>query len=210
MIEKELAKIANKLDGLGLTKEADVLDLYLAKLAAASAAEGSGLLTDAPKLTPSSLIQEYPTAGTGFPTGTAPAPAKKRMATSWEDYARLTNGTDAAMIRQAWEAYAQPLGMPDSFSDYVAWWKKQKQTGFLHDGNIDDVILLLGNLRAKNKNLTTHDVAVSDKGPDIGWGTKSPSFGGHESAQATSGPAGTYKDLRPTPGATSGWTVPKP
>ena len=31
---KELAKIANKLDGLGLTKEADVLDRYLAKIAA--------------------------------------------------------------------------------------------------------------------------------------------------------------------------------
>lgn len=46
---KELAKIANKLDGLGLTKEADVLDLYLAKIA-----EG----TSPPAYSPSPLVQQ--------------------------------------------------------------------------------------------------------------------------------------------------------
>lgn len=172
---KKLAEIATKLDRLGLTKEADVLDLYLAKI-------GSTIM-EAPIPAVAALPYRSDLPSGMQPGVPAAAPPAKRMAKNWADYAQIIGGTDAAQIRNAWEGYARESGSDPSFEAYVSWWKSMKGGGMFRDhGSPTEVCSFLARSRVSAATPASDGPAQASSGPEIPHGAISGGGGSNVGA----------------------------
>jgi len=162
---KKLAEIANKLDGLGLTKEADVLDLYLKKIAAGGPyAEAPGDAEALQAVNNLPYMSDIP-AGLNVTTDLAEKKKVGPAPTSWAEYSTRVGGTNGSHIQNLWKLYANVVGASEEFPAFVSWWKKQKAAGsFPSGGGIIETGNVLLNARevAKKNPLYNHSEAVAE------------------------------------------------
>lgn len=120
----KLAKIANRLDSIGLTKEADVLDAFIRKVATTPP------YRDSP---PNADVAALPYKST-FPSGkrpeeiqpNPPSPFLRTDTVGWEKYEAAT-GMIGPKVKEAWVRYTQSgaAGVDPSFKSFTSWYNNQ-------------------------------------------------------------------------------------
>jgi hypothetical protein len=120
----KLAKIANRLDSIGLTKEADVLDAFIRKVATTPPYRDSPPNADVANLPYNSTF----TSGI-HPEEIQPQPGSPFLRTDtvgWEKYEAAT-GMIGTTVRQAWVRYTQSgaAGVDPSFKSFTSWYNNQ-------------------------------------------------------------------------------------
>ncbi len=149
-----IAKIAGKLDDLGLTKEADILDRFIGKFAQVLPA-GSKEYKESMNSTGQALVgesaPEFPAggrkqagpdlySGEGFEHPANPADPKglwfdktlgKAQKTGWAKYLAATpHGAD---VYKAWKTFSKANNTSPNFSAFAGWWKAEKAAGKFSD-----------------------------------------------------------------------------
>lgn len=177
----KLAKIANRLDSLGLTKEADVLDSFIRKIATTPPLNAD--------------VANLPYKST-FPSGMRPeeiqpqpgSPFLRTDTVGWEKYEAAT-GMIGTTVRQTWARYTQSgaAGVDPSFKSFTSWYNNQLKNvwGGKHKSPSEIIKLLSERATAQARAGNTLDLG-SSWNPDRMAGTAANPSSGEQASSRTS------------------------
>lgn len=144
----KLAKIANKLDGLGLVKEADILDRFIGKIAVGQTSttigsdenlvipgeqfESGQKIKDVYNVTPATKIT---------PAGINEGNVRSSAPKTWEEY--LAVSPNGKSVMDEWKLYSSRSGDSPDFSAFAKWWRAQKKAGRIGMGGVAETVAKL-------------------------------------------------------------------
>ena len=163
---KELVALANKLDSLGLYKEADLIDLNLEKFLK-SAQQNNSSSSESPYPPPpespiGKLIDGFTTGKrVEQPVSSTTAPTASQS--GWDAYIKaVPRGVE---VKTTWENYAATMGYPTSYSQFQKWWKGMKdQKRFKYGGSVEEVLDIM------NSYIKSHSPGVEAKSAPVSPG----------------------------------------